>query len=251
MRHFTLVIQYLYQRKFPCCFDGALCFYRLSQLRWSLPIKEVDALFVFGLSFLAYNGIKYYPFKQKAATTAQIWGLFLAILAACYNICVFFTLTWVEQLLIFLGVLLCLSYSIPFPKAKKSLRSLFGVKIFIVAACWTILTAIFPLAKEGSFSWEHYLFFAERYLLIFIATLPFEINDYKNDETLLGTIPQQIGVAQTRWLGVGLLLVVVVLLKASPAFSTIEGAAMGAICLAYAAALFLIKPSSAKGSTLF
>jgi hypothetical protein len=44
-------------------------------------------------------------------------------------------------------------------------------------------------------------------LLLFSLILVFEINDLKNDDPNLKTVPQQIGVKRTKILGVGLLAV--------------------------------------------
>jgi hypothetical protein len=47
----------------------------------------------------------------------------------------------------------------------------------------------------------------QRFLLLFSLILVFEINDLKNDDPNLKTVPQQIGVKRTKILGVGLLAV--------------------------------------------
>jgi len=54
--------------------------------------------------------------------------------------------------------------------------------------------------------------FVQRFLYVFIATLPFEIRDMKYDSLKLATIPQKIGVYKTKVIGV-LLIVLVFLLE--------------------------------------
>ena len=147
--------------------------------------------------------------------------------------------------------LLSLAYTIPFPRKHKNLRNRYGLKIFIVALCWTLLTAVFPLLGLAVFEGAHYLFFVERFIMVVVATLPFEIRDSSADDQDLGTIPQLIGCQFTKLLGYGLLLLLVFLIVFNPAFSLAEACAMGAMLLAYCISLYFIQPSSPKNSTLF
>jgi len=67
----------------------------------------------------------------------------------------------------------------------------------------------------------------------------------------LGTIPQVIGRKNTQLLGYGLLLLVGLLLVVNSKFTTLEAYAMGSMLMAYGIALYVIRPSSSKNSTLF
>ncbi len=48
--------------------------------------------------------------------------------------------------------------------------------------------------------------FLQRFLLVLVWILPFEIRDLKYDLEQLGTIPQRVGVTQTKILGIVLLI---------------------------------------------
>ena len=110
-----------------------------------------------------------------------------------------------------LGVLTIL-YSIPFMKSK-SLRTLPGVKIFIVALVWAGVTVLFPwFTGEEQLAGEVWLPFVQRILWVVVLTLPFEIRDLAYDLPALGTIPQKLGVRKAKLLGV-LFLVAILLLE--------------------------------------
>ncbi len=132
-----------------------------------------------------------------------------------------------------------------------NLRNRYGLKIFIVALCWTLLTAVFPLVNLAVFTDAHFLFFTERFLMVFVATLPFEIRDSSSDNDHLGTIPQLIGCQFTKFLGYGLLLFLGIRLLLSSSFSLLEAFAVGSMLIAYSFALYFIQPTSPKYSTLF
>ncbi len=228
----------------------ALVFCELTFNQWGLSSSYSARALVFLLTFLAYNGIRYFPFTNVKHELAHFYFV-LFTAAFFYGGFLFVGLIWQEQLLLLFCFLFCLVYAIPLPRRNKNLRNRYGVKIFIVALCWTLFTAVFPLLKEDYFSWAHYLFFAERFLLVFIATLPFEIRDSSTDDSNLGTIPQVIGRKNTQFLGYALLLFVGLLLVVNSKFTTLEAYAMGSMLLAYGIALYVIRPSSSKNSTLF
>lgn len=102
-------------------------------------------------------------------------------------------------------------YAVPFLR-DKNLRTFSGLKILVVALVWAGVTVLVPLVEANmtitSYCWR---IFFERFLLVFVLTLPFEIRDLQYDIAQLKTIPQQIGVRKTKILGIGLLLIVALL----------------------------------------
>lgn len=230
-----------------------LCFFEMTHIQWSLPVDIWMRIFVFCLAFLAYSGIKNIAFvlKNKHLPFGNFFFKFLLIFAFLYSCNFFLFLSWKEQCVLIIGFLFCVAYSVPFLKTRSNLRNRFGVKIFIVAKCWTLLTAIFPLINSGQINASQLLFFAERYLMIFMATLPFEIADIDKDEPSLGTIPQRIGISNTRNLGYILLFLLIIMVYINPKYSSVEGVAFFGMTLAYGFAFFIIKPSSSEYISLF
>jgi uncharacterized membrane protein len=116
-----------------------------------------------------------------------------------------------KSLGIFVFVLLLL-YTLPFFPNKKNARNWKGIKIYIVSLCWVGVTVLLPLinAKLG-FTWDVLLLSIQRFILIFVLVLIFEIIDINTDDPHLQTVPQQIGVEKTKLLGYGLLIILLLL----------------------------------------
>ncbi len=107
--------------------------------------------------------------------------------------------------LAFLG--LTMLYTVPvFPKLGNA-RNWAGVKIYIVAFCWAGITLFLPIINADlPLSQDVWLKFCQRFLLVIILILIFEIIDIKHDDASLQTVPQKLGVQKTKWLNLLLLL---------------------------------------------
>lgn len=99
-------------------------------------------------------------------------------------------------------------YTVPFFPNTKNLRNWSGVKIYIVALCWAGITTALPLLEaDVAITTDAYLKFGQRFLLVIALILIFEIIDLSEDDPYLKTVPQQIGVKNTKWLNLCLLVV--------------------------------------------
>ena len=84
-----------------------------------------------------------------------------------------------------------------------------GLKIFIVALVWAGVTVLIPLLNEfKELTDDTILAFIQRFLMVLILILPFEIRDLQFDDEALDTMPQKWGVRKTKKVGVALLLVI-------------------------------------------
>jgi hypothetical protein len=129
---------------------------------------------------------------------------FLCFLATAYF---FFQLQLRTQLVAagFLG--LTLLYTLPFFPKLGNARNWAGVKIYIVAFCWAGITMFLPIINAGLLlSQSVFLKFGQRFLLVIILILIFEIIDLKNDDLSLQTVPQRLGVRKTKILNLLLLI---------------------------------------------
>ena len=81
--------------------------------------------------------------------------------------------------------------------------------------------------------------FGQRYLLVLILLLPFEIRDLVHDQSQLGTIPQRIGVRTTRILGI-LLLVPFVGIEITQEISS-TASLFAALCTAILAGFLILR----------
>ena len=92
------------------------------------------------------------------------------------------------------------------------MRGISYLKIFVVASVWAGITTLIPLAsRKEALELEMLLLFVQRILFILVLILPFEIRDLQLDLKDIGTLPQKIGIEQTKRLGFGLLLLVLTL----------------------------------------
>ncbi|WP_240614623.1 hypothetical protein [Polaribacter filamentus] len=191
-------------------------FVRITEMYFKLPPNENLDYFIFCGTITGYNFVKYAgvaKLHHKSLTNdlkiIQIFS-FLCFLAMCYYGC----LIDFKTLLLSLPLaLLTVLYAVPFLSGfAKNLREISYLKIIVVAFVWTGFTVLIPLfdaGKEGTLSAVFYAI--QRFLLVIVLILPFDIRDMKFDAISLQTIPKKIGIDSTKKLGVALLVFSLVL----------------------------------------
>lgn len=174
-----------------------------------LPFNWAVAVFAYCGTMFSYNFMKYdglFRVKKSAGKKVKFVVLLstIALIAAGIS---FFFLERITQIIGVVFFALTALYTVPFFPNTKNLRNWSGVKIYIVALCWAGITLVLPLinAHVGLTS-DAYLKFTQRFFLIIILILIFEIIDLKEDDPHLKTIPQQIGVRRTKILNLSILL---------------------------------------------
>ena len=186
-------------------------FVRVTEFYFGLTYNEPLDFFIFYGTITGYNFIKYAgvaKLHHRSLTNnlkvIQIFSL-ICFLLLCYYAwkLPFKTLFFLSPL-----ALLTLLYAIPFLSGfQKNLRNVSHLKIIVVAIVWAVLTVLLPLfAAEKPFTLNVYLTTVQRFLLVVILILPFDIRDLKYDAISLQTIPQKIGVQKTKKLGYVLLI---------------------------------------------
>lgn len=161
--------------------------------------------FLFFGTIVCYNFIKFGVEAKKYLIVANpyhkiIQGFsFLAFICAAYF---FLKLGLKTRLVILILMGVAVLYAIPLLPKAKNLRNFAGLKTFLVALVWTGCTVILPVIENQiALSWDIYILVTQRFLLVLILLLPFEIRDMKYDSPELKTIPQRIGVLKTKQLG--------------------------------------------------
>lgn len=190
-----------------------LCMFEITGIEWGVNTVLSERLFIFFGSLSAYNFVKYssiikvkFNMKSKRFITIVLMSL-LSLLVATYFL-IFFSQP--KQYLVLVAILFLFLYAVPVNSSSSNLRSVGGVKIHIVALCWTLITVVLPLIdvtdpKDISF----WLTLIQRYLWIILALLPFEIADFSSDDKELSTLPQVLGKRKTKFLGYILVALVV------------------------------------------
>ncbi len=173
-------------------------------------------LFVLFSTIVAYNFIRLYR-KSAIKSWFSSWIeennikiLLLSVLSMGMMFYVAFQLETKAILSLAPFFIMTLFYVIPMERvfpAIGSLRTVAGIKIFIIAACWAGVTVIFPLLNyDSAISFEMLVIFVQRFLFVIAITIPFDLRDLSHDEDDLKTLPQLIGVSKSKKLGLFLLM---------------------------------------------
>lgn len=175
-----------------------------------IQYDETMALFVFFGTIVGYNFVKYDALvrvkKNPIGNQLKIIAVlsFISVILVGYY---FFHLKRITQI-VSVGIFLITAlYTLPFFPNRKNARNWAGVKIYIVALCWVGATLILPLINaEVPFTADFFIRSIQRFVLVFVLILVFEIIDLANDDPHLKTVPQTIGVKNTKLLGFLLLI---------------------------------------------
>jgi hypothetical protein len=169
------------------------------------------AYFAFFGTIVGYNFVKFDTLartnKNKMRSQLKVIAVFSFVSLLLVIFC-FLKLQYTTKIIATLFLILTILYTLPFFPNTKNARNWAGLKIYIVALCWVGVTVILPiLNSEISFQNSFYIIALQRFLLIFTLILIFEIIDLKTDDPHLKTVPQQIGVKNTKLLGFVLLII--------------------------------------------
>ena len=177
----------------------------------NIPSDNAVTYFAFFGTIVGYNFVKFDALARanKNKMRSQLKGIaafsFICLLTVVYY---YFKLQNTTKIVAALFLMLTILYTLPFFPNTKNARNWAGLKIYIVGICWVGVTVILPILNSGiSFQNSFYIIALQRFLLIFTLILIFEIGDLKTDDPHLKTVPQQIGVKNTKVLGLGLLMI--------------------------------------------
>jgi hypothetical protein len=183
---------------------------QITQMVFHLSGQSAIGYFVFWGTVVGYNFVKYEELarakkikKKKQLRSIAVFTFVSFLLVGYY----FFLLERITQIIaiVFLG--LTMLYTLPFFPNRKNARNWAGIKIYIVSFCWVGATVFLPLLNAGvSPSTSIGIISLQRFILIFVLILIFEIIDLRYDNPNLRTVPQQIGMKNTKILGFVLLL---------------------------------------------
>jgi len=185
----------------------------ITVLEYHLVIPIELWLFVFLGALTGYNFVKYakvaglhHRSLTQSLKTIQVFS------GICFVLLAFIAFKLSIQTLMITAAfgLATFFYAVPFVR-HKNLRNFSGLKIFVVAFVWAGVTVIMPVvASEATISIDILLTFLQRILIVVALILPFEIRDVPYDALNLKTLPQQVGVRNTKLLGLAVLLICLV-----------------------------------------
>ena len=208
----------LFKRIFDLYLQGSLhvalsvfCLIRITE--WLLQLSAdpfVEGFGYFG-TIVGYNFIKYDALARSGKPKLSLnLRLFIAISIVAFigTAYCFFKLRLVTQVLSVAVFVITALYTLPFFPNHKNARSWAGLKIYMVALSWVGVTVVLPVINAGiPVTIDFYIICIKRFILVVVLLFVFEIIDLAWDDPHLKTVPQQIGVARTKQLGMLLMLV--------------------------------------------
>ena len=205
MKFLKLVFDFYLNASIHVAFS-VYAFLRITEIYFELPYNENINYFIFFGTITGYNFVKYAgvaKLHHRSLTSGlkviQIFSFF-CFLALCYYGC----LMDVKTLLFSIPfIALTVLYAVPFLSGfDKNLREVSYLKIIVVGFVWAGFTVWMPLVDVGTeISLNIVLLFLQRFLVVVVLILPFDIRDVQYDAISLQTIPKKIGIEKTKKLG--------------------------------------------------
>lgn len=183
----------------------------LTLIAFEIPYDEAMLYFVFYATITGYNFVKYFGLAKFHHRSLAGWLKAIQIFSLlCFVLMCYYGFQLTTQTLIYIAVfgVVTFFYAIPFlPKRlfidkHHNLRSIGGLKVYVIALVWTGVTVFLPvLSNEISINTDVLITAIQRFLFVILLMLPFEIRDLKFDSLKLSTIPQKIGLKSTKIIG--------------------------------------------------
>lgn len=167
-------------------------------------------IFLFCSSVSGYNFVKYASvagLHHRSLTGALRSIQVFSLLCGVGMVYTGFLLRWETLVTCSILGILTLFYAVPLFLLRRNLRSVAGIKVFVIALVWTGATVLLPVVENGlDMYWDVYITVLQRFLLVVALMIPFEIRDLAYDRTALYTMPQLLGIKKAKLFGVSLLV---------------------------------------------
>ncbi|WP_246125980.1 UbiA prenyltransferase family protein [Bizionia myxarmorum] len=188
----------------------------LTLIEYEIPFDAAVLFFIFFASITGYNFVKFFGLAKFHHRSLSSWLKFIQLMSfICFLIMGYFASKLQLKTILYLGVFATITflYAIPFiPKkfyldTQQNLRNVSGLKVYVIALVWAGVTVLIPLINNNQLLDTTVIWaFAQRFFLVLALMLPFEIRDMQFDSIKLATIPQRIGIKNTKIMGLVLSL---------------------------------------------
>ncbi len=185
-------------------------------LEFGIPYDRAVLYFIFFASITGYNFVKYFGLARFHHRSLTNWLKLIQVFSLmCFiGMCYFALKLELISLIVILGFgVVTFLYAIPFLPNKilydkhKNLRNVSGLKVYIIALVWAGVTVVLPLLNNHvPLDTNVVVSGFQRFVFVTVLMFPFEIRDLNYDSLKLATIPQQIGIKNTKMVGVLLLM---------------------------------------------
>lgn len=171
--------------------------------------ENTTVWFVFFATLLSYNIIRFIRLSETV-NWYNLWVLkykkaLYLISGISFIVILYLSLDLKIKSLLLLTPFSLITLFYTFPLKKYELRSISGLKLLLIAVSWAGITVLFPLI-EYDIPLNDYALFLQRFLFIIAITIPFDIRDLNYDNANLKTLPQQLGLKKTKYVGLLALL---------------------------------------------
>ena len=185
-------------------------------LEFGIPYDRAVLYFIFFASITGYNFVKYFGLARFHHRSLTNWLKLIQVFSLmCFiGMCYFALKLELISLVVLLGFgVVTFLYAIPFLPNKilydkhKNLRNVSGLKVYIIALVWAGVTVVLPILNNHvPLDTNVVVTGFQRFVFVTVLMFPFEIRDLNYDSLKLATIPQQIGIKNTKMVGVLLLM---------------------------------------------
>jgi hypothetical protein len=193
----------------------AVCvLFGITLMEFHITLSLMLMFLIFFGSITGYNFVKYFTVaKLHHRSLSPFLKQIQLFSLLCFAVAIVLLLYQTVHVLYLLGLLSLITflYTVPLLK-KKNLRALQSVKIFIVALVWAGVTVLTPIIDfYPAIEFDHWISFVQRFLLVLVLTIPFEIRDLSYDSKKLRTFPQILGIKRSKIIGIFFLLIILII----------------------------------------
>ena len=183
---------------------AAFCLTKITMKGFDVENRSL-ACFVFFSTILAYNFMRVYQLDRINSIIA-IWirsnkNSLVLLNIVCLVFVIYFSLDFrLSTMLILLPFLLAtFFYAMPGSSKLKGLRYVPGFKLFLISFTWSAITFYLPLFVAQIHDTDGiWIAFVQRFLFIMALAIPFDIRDAHFDFPDLKTLPQRIGIKNSK-----------------------------------------------------
>ena len=252
------VIQFLVYTNTIVAFS-AFCFYKITQTIFQFHDNHIG-YFIFFSTLFCYNYMRYFHFlKLKSVRCLPVWVWVNKNIIYCISFLSAFLslyfmlslgLSFIKLIIPVLFILVFYSPGVKISGVQYGIRNIPIIKIFIISFVWLYVTLLLPLIYNvESFSIIVVSHAFQRFLFIIVICIPFDMRDMKVDK--IKTIPNTIGIAQSKLFALFCLLITQCLLIFQLVNSYIDWPLFIALFLSFEITSIIIYFSDAKKSLFF
>ena len=216
MRFFKLILDFYINSSIHVAL-AVLSLSWVTLIEFDIPYDESVLYFIFFATITGYNFVKYFGVAKFHHRRLATWLKVIQVFSLCCFIVLCFCIYQLNSktLIYILGAgIITFLYAIPFlPKRllidkKDNLRGISGLKIYVIALVWVGVTVFIPLINNNvQINIDVIITAVQRFVFVLVLMFPFEIRDMRFDNLKLSTIPQQIGIKNTKAIGILLLII--------------------------------------------